>query len=408
MKTFSQSLKITNNMNLAKNCFYEMQNNGINPCDFVVWLEEYLKENDAVNLEEDSKKWLEDQFSIKEGMFDRVAQGYQNAPQPGQPSPFASRMGKMVGNLAQGVGSAVGKMASSSQDAYKQFNKAVDPNDVRNQDNHLQNIQQNLTQMQNQPVQQNPADQYSSELDNAAVALNNLHKRMGVSKDLLNNLGGMPFMTAILSLVQMLKNKNMGEIVAQENTSTDKDLERLLEEIQSYGTNVERLADWMVSKLETIEEGFLDKAGEWLGNQWANVKGAFNRWTGGEGQKWGFDAASRVKYKNSEAIQNALQTLSNLQDKLGNNISPAFKQSLDTILANLQKNHQQAQQQPQQPQQPQQAQQPQNQAQQPTQPKPRYTLQIPQTQQQAQQNTVQQQQQQAGQLPGWAKNFNYR
>ncbi|RTK96671.1 MAG: hypothetical protein EKK64_03540 [Neisseriaceae bacterium] len=405
MKTFHQSLRITNNVNLAKGCFYEMQKNGVNPCDFVTWLEDFLKENNIDDLVEESKNWLNNQLSLQEGILDRMGQGFNSAPKPGNPSPLASKLGSMAGNAAQWAGNKLGSAISSSKDAYNQFNKSVDPNNIQYQNNHLQNMQQNLSQMQNQQPQKPDASaQFSGEFDNAAAALNNLHKRMGVSKDLLNNLGGMPFMTAILSLIQILKNKNMGDIVAQESYRQEENIKELLESIQSYGVDVERLADWMVSKLETIEEGFLDKAGEWLGNQWANVKGAFNRWTGGESQKWGFDADSRVKFKNAEAIQNALQALSGLQSKLGNNMNPVFKNSLDQILSSLQNNvQQQAQPQNQAQQQPQQ--QPQ-QTQQPTQPKPRYRLQTP-PQQQAQQNPVQQPQQ-AEQLPSWAKNFNYK
>jgi hypothetical protein len=268
MKSFFESVQVTKNFKLARECFSLMAEQGLNPVQFVDW---YIQEGMSLpNLQESSETWLKKQTLIVEFW--------------GQTS-----------------------------------DQIEDP-----------------------------------ELNSAEKALNLLHRRMGVSPELLQAVGGSQFMQTVLNLIQILRSKDMSKMAGGEPEQQEpepfqnpngygygesfvndlkikNEIRSNLKKLQSYGFS----PHFMV---EQYSEGMFDNAGEWLGNQWANVKGAFNRWGGGQSQSqpWGYDAQRRVAQKNSESITSAMTALQQLKSKFGPNIQQDFNEKIEDVLQGLQ------------------------------------------------------------------------
>lgn len=327
MKSFSESLRITKNMNLAKQCFHLMEENGLNPMDFVDW---YCDE--GILLERLNEDW---QTSLGN---------------------TANQFGNWLGQTGQSLG------------------------------NQWQNLKQTMGNARDQYHAGLGHKSWYREVGTAASALDQLHRRMGVSPTLRNAVGGDQFMQMILQLIQTLRSKKWDQMVAAPVTNSpeisqeappptipaqdtsmayahyepDQDVSNKLYELQSHGIDPVEFVNWFGKQLN---EGLFDGAGEWLGNQWANLSGTAHRWlTGDQRQSWGYDAQKRIQTKDKESVDTAMKALKALETAIqsnGQQINAQFKQTIDEVLAQL-KNYP-PQQQPQQQQQQQQQQQPQSQ-----------------------------------------------
>ena len=321
MKSFSESLRITKNMNFAKQCFHLMEENGLNPMDFVDW---YCEEG---------------------VLLERLNEDWQSS----------------LGGAANQFGGWLGQTGQKIKDQW-------------------QNLKQTAGSARDQYHAGMGHQSWYREVGSAAAALDQLHRRMGVSPTLRNGIGGDQFMQMILQLIQILKGKQWDQMVAAPVTNSpeisneappqsmpaqdtsmavshyDPDLEisNKLHELQSYGIDPVQFVNWFG---EQLNEGLFDGAGEWIGNQWANLSGTAQRWlTGDQKQSWGYDAQLRIQRKDKESIDGAMKALNALQSAIesnGQQINAQFKQTIDAVLNQL-RNYQPPQPQQQQPQTPQQ------------------------------------------------------
>lgn len=323
MKSFSESLKITKNMNLAKQCFALMAENGIDPERYVEWYCDFgvIYQESGVLLE-GSMKWLKTESLLVEagwmGAVKDAAGAVGNYFSPTAMGNYAQKAGQAVAGAKQ-FANQVGQTAGNMQDKFQQG--------------------------MGQP-------QFWRQAQAAEQALNQLHRRIGVSPQLLQAVGGQGFMQTILQMIETLKNpKQIAAPTATpmppEDSTTDawrnhtesvrlkNDIKAGLRSLQSFGYDPVEFVEWFEKEIQNLNEGLWDSAGEWLGNQWANTMGTANRWlTGGQKQAWGHDAKNRVQKKDSEAITAALKALNQL-NSVGN-INPEFKATLDNVLKGLQ------------------------------------------------------------------------
>ena len=315
MKSFSESLQITKNMNLAKHCFLMMAEQGVNPISFVDWYtEEGVSYQQNGVLQESANIWLKE----------------AELPQ-----------------TSHSLGTWAGK-------ARKVFGQGL--NWARTAANHMQNDYHKGMGYSD----------WHQQVDVAEKALNILHRRMGVSPDLLQDVGGQQFMQTVLGLIQTLRSKNWEEIGNSRKINSNSSIPE--DEPQSFDThnesyvndlkikneirsNLRKIQSFGIDPVEFVEqyskqilsEGMWDRAGEAFGNFGANVAGSMGRWmTGSQRQSWGFDAKNRITRKNSESITSAMNALGQLEKQIGN-VNPEFKKTLDAVIDGLEKARQKTQ-----------------------------------------------------------------
>jgi len=322
MKSFTESLQITNNMNLAKQCFTLMAEKGIDPRQYVEWYCDFGIHYQEKNiLFESSIKWLKTEASLTEI---EMPQWATNAGQ---------YIKKQVGNYLNPE--AMGGYVAKANKLGGQIGQAAT------------NIQNKFHQGMGQPT-------WWRQAAAAEQALNQLHRRIGVSPQLSQAVGGQAFMQTVLQLMQVLKSKDPSQITSSatpmppedstgdawrghtESLKLKNDIRDGLKTLLSLGHDPVAFVEWFGQEINNLNEGLWDSTKEFLGNTWANTMGTANRWlTGGEKQKWGHDSSQRVSRKDSEAITQAMQTLNGFQKSIGN-LNPEFKKTLDGVLNVLQ------------------------------------------------------------------------
>lgn len=352
MKSFSESLQITKNMNLAKQCFGLMVKHGIDPEKFVEWYCDFgvIHQEQGVLLES-SIKWLETQSLLTEmpTWFNNVGNSLSSG--------FGAVKNKVAGAIQNNFGpQAMGNYAQ------KAGNMAAGVQNLVNQTG------QTMSNMHDKFHQGLGHPNWWRQAQAAEQALNLLHRRIGVSPNLMQAVGGQQFMQTVLQLMQTLRSMDQTQIAASEdstiassstkqkmpeplpgdtvpfrvNVKTNEsfqiknEIRAGLKKLQSYGHDPVKFVEWFISEIQKINEGLWDSAGEFLGNTWANTMGSANRWlTGSPQQKWGHDAAIRTKNKDLEAITKAVQSLDAFQKIVGN-LNPEFKNTLNNVLNVLQ------------------------------------------------------------------------
>lgn len=308
MKSFSESLHTTKNFRFLEQAMVLMAQNGIDPSIFVEWYaEEGFLRQDNLFVE-----------GFWDNMAGRVKRGAESGYATQHSYPGSEAAGKRLGNFAQGTADRVANNFGKARDMWQSFNKGISGETPGRP-------QAASTPQASQAPQTN--DQKVHVM--ARSALNDLSKRMGLSKSLSNKVGDPNFSNKLLDLIRMLKaGTNESNIEYLWNGFLIKEC---LTDLQAKGLNVEELVEWYIEERTYFKEdmgvNWLQKAGNWASNQWANVK---NAW-----QNWGQGGAKRDSDLDQKAINNAISALKQLQTSTGTNTNQEFKGILDAVYNKL-------------------------------------------------------------------------
>jgi hypothetical protein len=321
MRSFSESLRITKNIKLLEQALVIMADKGIDPEKFINWYVEDGQFEDKLILNEFLNKW----FPTAAGLANRASQGYSAGSSVEKPSASAEYMGSALGSAAQGLAKRIGSWASSAKGAGDSFTKGVIGDQPQQNQNQAQ-AQQGSTTTNGQPQPQMTPLQKSQAV--ARHALDTLSKRLGVSKDLQNKVADPEFHKNIINLIGLLKN-SLDESVQTEFFDEDLEIKKQLFELQNQGIDIVAFTEWYV---DNYSENWLQKAGDWIGNQWANVKSAWSNWgKAGQQRQAGVDAE-----RDLQSITLAMSALRDLQSKLGNtNVNQDFTKTLNAVVDKL-------------------------------------------------------------------------
>jgi SOS response regulatory protein OraA/RecX len=317
MRSFSESLRITKNIKLLEQALVLMADKGIDPEKFINWYVEDGQFEENLVLNEFLNKW----FPTATGLANRASQGYSAGSSVEKPSASAEYMGSALGSAAQGLAKRIGSWASSAKGAGDSFTKGV----IGDQPQQNQTQQgSTATSVQAQP-QMTPLQKSQAV---AKHALDTLSKRLGVSKDLQNKVADPEFHKNIINLIGLLKN-SLEESVQTQFFDEDLEIKKQLFELQNQGIDVVVFTEWYVNN---YSENWLQKAGDWLGNQWANVKSAWSNWgKAGQQRQAGVDAERDV-----QSITLAMSALRDLKSKLGDtNVNQDFTKTLNSVIEKL-------------------------------------------------------------------------
>jgi hypothetical protein len=274
MKSFSQSLQITKNFKLLEQAFNLMAQKGIDPQRFVDWyVEEGVIYQESGSFEE----------GFWQNLSNRWGKGMQTGSANQSPNRGAESAGRYLGGAVQGIADKFLRGTTAAKNAWQGFNNALGGEEHAA----ARSAERSAAPKPNMP----------GEHMMVLSALNNLSKRMGLSKSLNDKIGDPNFSNNLLNLIGMLK----GEV--KENTYYN-NIRTSLVELQSMGVDIEALAEWYFYEIQNINEGpvnWLSRAGNWLGNQWANIKHSVGN--------WGRGGAIRDSQLDQKAIDNVLNAL---------------------------------------------------------------------------------------------------
>lgn len=341
MKSFYESLQITKNMNLMKECLYLMEENNINPVKFVEWFttEGCLLENDLLLEASEAALTTWQDKNDRINYADNLPRTFQDSygqrsyHYEGKPTPTSSTnhtVASLAGDLAQNVGQKVGQF----QQNFARFGKNAKEFGGGLRDKWHKGL--------------GDPDWYR-EAGTAEQALNMLSKRLGVSSELSQKLGGPQFSSTILSMIEMLRNKQWDKMKNAPQNNDEykpeislaysdyrpenfkKSLEHNLTILQQAGIDPIQFVE-EYSQIIMLNEGWWDNTKNALGNFWHNATGRLQRWANGDQQQnWGWDAKERDRKKDLEAVNNAFTALKNLDGK----VSGEFAKSLNSVVKQL-------------------------------------------------------------------------
>ena len=316
MRSFSESLRLTKNIKLLEQALVLMADKGIDPEKFINWYVEDGQFEDHLILNEFLNKW----FPTASGLANRASQGYSAGSSVEKPSAGAEYMGSALGSAAQGLAKRVGSWASSAKGAGDSFTKGViGDQPQQNQNQQVSSTANGQSQPQMTPLQKSQAV--------ARHALDTLSKRLGVSKDLQNKVSDPEFHKNIINLIGSLKN-SLEESVQTDFFDEDLEIKKQLFELQNQGIDVVAFTEWYA---DNYSENWFQKAGDWIGNQWSNVKSAWSNWgKAGQQRQAGVDAERDV-----QSITLAMSALRELQSKLGTNVNQDFTKTLNSVIEKL-------------------------------------------------------------------------
>ena len=202
MRTFVESLKITNNMVLLKETFICMSERGVNPSKFVEW---YTTDGIEDNSDKAAEKWLSDELFLVEGSI----RNWMNK----NVTPWAQKAGGMAGYgtgaLAGGAVDATGGAYDAAKAGAQHFGggaqqgwKSIMGEPKPTPEKPMEKPTETPEAPAGPAMTSSPHIQH---IKSAHEALNALSLRMNKSKALKEKIGGEAFQSTIVHLMKMLK-----------------------------------------------------------------------------------------------------------------------------------------------------------------------------------------------------------
>ena len=307
MKSFCESLAITKNYKLLEHLVLELNSFGIDSSKFLDWyFSEGLVFQGSGLLSEGFDDW-----ALKEGvfssLFNRWTQGKDDKEKQNLDGEYTGyeKAGERIGSYAQKGCEFVGDQIARAKGRYNSFLQGIGGNKPDGQMKFPF-----YRDLRNAPVARSEVE-----------SLGDLSKRYQLSRELKSALGDEDFGRQIIDLINKVRSLKEHAFI-----------EKGLVVLSSRGLDVESLVEWYSEERLNIQEGigsWFQKAGNWLGGQWQNLKHAVRSW--GEGDK---DAAAQ---KDKRAVDNALMALNKLRSKYGNTVDQEFSSLLNTVLNKVEK-----------------------------------------------------------------------